>query len=150
MTDSSLDVRLLRDGGQTAESVAGELSAFLLAASRTLEIAIYDLNLAGAAAETVRTAIRAAAGRGVTVRLAYNVDFPDPLPVPPPAQPDSAFIASLGVPVRPVAGVTGLMHHKYVVKDAETDDAAIWTGSTNWTNDSWTREENVILRVRSR
>ena len=31
------------------------------------------------------------------------------------------------------------MHHKYVVRDGE----AVWTGSTNWTADSWTREENV-------
>jgi len=33
------------------------------------------------------------------------------------------------------------MHHKYIVRDG----ASVWTGSTNWTADSWTREENVIL-----
>jgi phosphatidylserine/phosphatidylglycerophosphate/cardiolipin synthase-like enzyme len=38
------------------------------------------------------------------------------------------------------------MHHKYVVRDGEV----VWTGSTNWTSDSWTREENVILVVESR
>ena len=37
------------------------------------------------------------------------------------------------------------MHHKYVVRDG----AAVWTGSTNWTLDSWTREENVIVTVES-
>jgi phosphatidylserine/phosphatidylglycerophosphate/cardiolipin synthase-like enzyme len=37
------------------------------------------------------------------------------------------------------------MHHKYVVRDR----AAVWTGSTNWTDDSWTREENVIVIVES-
>ena len=37
------------------------------------------------------------------------------------------------------------MHHKYVVRDA----ASVWTGSTNWTGDSWTREENVIVTVDS-
>jgi phosphatidylserine/phosphatidylglycerophosphate/cardiolipin synthase-like enzyme len=37
------------------------------------------------------------------------------------------------------------MHHKYVVRDG----AAVWTGSTNWTLDSWTREENVIVTVAS-
>jgi phosphatidylserine/phosphatidylglycerophosphate/cardiolipin synthase-like enzyme len=35
------------------------------------------------------------------------------------------------------------MHHKFVVRDGES----VWTGSTNWTIDSWTREENVILRI---
>jgi len=41
------------------------------------------------------------------------------------------------------------MHHKYIVRDGGTDAATVWTGSTNWTNDSWTREENVILRLPS-
>ena len=147
MTDASLEVRLLTDGGQTAEDVAAELGTFLGGASTTLEIAIYDLNLGGTAADRVAGAIHAATRRGVAVRLAYNVDFPDPLPVPPPAQPDTAFIGSLGIPVRPIAGVPALMHHKYVIRDAGRADAALWTGSTNWTNDSWTREENVILRI---
>ncbi len=38
------------------------------------------------------------------------------------------------------------MHHKYVVRDR----SAVWTGSTNWTHDSWTREENVIVSLESR
>jgi phosphatidylserine/phosphatidylglycerophosphate/cardiolipin synthase-like enzyme len=33
------------------------------------------------------------------------------------------------------------MHHKYVVRDG----ASVWTGSTNWTVDSWTLQENVVL-----
>ena len=37
------------------------------------------------------------------------------------------------------------MHHKYVVRDRD----AVWAGSTNWTDDSWTREENVIVIVPS-
>ena len=37
------------------------------------------------------------------------------------------------------------MHHKYVVRDRD----AVWSGSTNWTDDSWTREENVIVVVES-
>jgi phosphatidylserine/phosphatidylglycerophosphate/cardiolipin synthase-like enzyme len=38
------------------------------------------------------------------------------------------------------------MHHKYVVRDGE----AVWTGSANWTDDSWSREENVIATLESR
>jgi phosphatidylserine/phosphatidylglycerophosphate/cardiolipin synthase-like enzyme len=37
------------------------------------------------------------------------------------------------------------MHHKYVIRDG----AALWTGSMNWTVDSWTREENVIVTAES-
>jgi hypothetical protein len=29
------------------------------------------------------------------------------------------------------------------------DLTAVWTGSTNWTLDSWTREENVLVTVES-
>src|SRR5207248_901461 len=35
------------------------------------------------------------------------------------------------------------------VRDAALPQAALLTGSTNWTNDSWTREENVIVTVAS-
>ena len=38
------------------------------------------------------------------------------------------------------------MHHKYVVRDRE----AVWTGSANWTTDSWTRQENVVVARRLR
>jgi phosphatidylserine/phosphatidylglycerophosphate/cardiolipin synthase-like enzyme len=85
------------------------------------------------------------AKRGVSVRLAYNLDHDRPIPVPPPPRPDIATIASLGVPTAPIPGVPDLMHHKYVVRDRTT----LWTGSTNWTDDSWTREENLIAIVRS-
>jgi phosphatidylserine/phosphatidylglycerophosphate/cardiolipin synthase-like enzyme len=37
------------------------------------------------------------------------------------------------------------MHHKYAVRDG----ASVLTGSANWTDDSWSREENVIAVVHS-
>jgi phosphatidylserine/phosphatidylglycerophosphate/cardiolipin synthase-like enzyme len=146
---SVLEVSFLNDGAQRAEDVAAELSAFLGGAQRSLDIALYDLNISGPPADIIRTAITAASGRGVAVRLLYNVDFPNPIPVPPPPEPDTGFIDSLGIPAKPVPGVPDLMHHKYVVRDRGSDSAAVWTGSTNWTNDSWNREENVIIRLPS-
>jgi phosphatidylserine/phosphatidylglycerophosphate/cardiolipin synthase-like enzyme len=147
--NESLEIVFLEDGAQPAEQVAGQLADFIDASRRRLDIAIYDLNLSGAPAERVRAAIRGAAARGVSVRIVYNVDLPNPLPVPPPAGADTRFIASLGVPVCPVAGVPALMHHKYAIRDQGDAGAALWTGSTNWTNDSWAREENVIVRLAS-
>ena len=141
----SVEVTFLQDGRQPAEHVAAEVAQFIGAAQRSLDIALYDLNLAAGPADQVRAAVRTAAGRGVAVRLLYNVDFPNPIPVPPPSQADTAFIASLGVSTKPLSGVPDLMHHKYIVADAAT----IWTGSTNWTNDSWTREENAIVKIPS-
>jgi len=35
------------------------------------------------------------------------------------------------------------MHHKFCVRDGRDT----WTGSMNWTEDSWTRQENVVVRV---
>ena len=37
------------------------------------------------------------------------------------------------------------MHHEYAVRDSET----VWCGSTNWTVDSWTRQENAVITVAS-
>ena len=61
--------------------------------------------------------IQDAAERGVAVRFVYNLDHRNPIPVPPPPEPDGALIDSLGVPVRAIAGVPDLMHHKFVVRD---------------------------------
>ena len=40
-----------------------------------------------------------------------------------------------------------LAHNKYIVRDAGTPGAAVWTGSTNFTDDSWTLQENNILQI---
>jgi phosphatidylserine/phosphatidylglycerophosphate/cardiolipin synthase-like enzyme len=140
-----LDVYTLTDGGQTAEAVAREVEAFLDTATASLDLALYDLRLDGDAETIVLGALRRAHDRGVAVRIAFNDDHPGPIPVPPPPEASPEDIASLGLPSRAVAGVPDLMHHKYVVRDRN----AVWTGSLNWTNDSWTRQENVVVRAAS-
>jgi phosphatidylserine/phosphatidylglycerophosphate/cardiolipin synthase-like enzyme len=141
-----LEVHTLTDGGQTAASVAAELAGFLGAARETLDLACYDFRLDHEAERIVGETLTAAARRGVRVRIAYNVDHPGPIPVPPPPSTVPEDIASLGVPVRAVAGVPDLMHHKYAIRDGD----AVWTGSLNWTTDSWTRQENVVVVAGSR
>ena len=84
-----------------------------------------------------------AAKRGVAVRMVYNLDHAKMLP--PPPRTDPAAVEALPFPTRAVPGVPDLMHHKFVVRDG----SCVWTGSTNWTTDSWTREENVIVTVDS-
>ncbi|HEY8736820.1 MAG TPA: phospholipase D-like domain-containing protein [Candidatus Dormibacteraeota bacterium] len=149
MNAPALEVSFLEDGAQPADRTAQELATFIGGAQRSLDIAIYDLNLHDSPADQLRDAIQAATARGVPVRLLHNVDFPNPIPVPPPSDPDTTFIQSLGVAIHAVAGVPALMHHKYVIRDGNSDAACVWTGSMNWTNDSWTREENVILKLPS-
>ena len=121
------------------------MADFLGSAQRSLDLAQYDFNLGPDTKEVVAGALRDAAVRGVAVRIIYNVDHPNPIPVPPPPEPDVALISSLGVPSKAIAGVPDLMHHKFVVRDGES----VWSGSTNWTDDSWSRQENVIVTVDS-
>ena len=65
--------------------------------------------------------------------------------MPPPPRTNPELVESFPFPTAAIPGVPDLMHHKYVVRDA----ASVWTGSTNWTADSWTREENVVVTVDS-
>jgi phosphatidylserine/phosphatidylglycerophosphate/cardiolipin synthase-like enzyme len=37
------------------------------------------------------------------------------------------------------------MHSKYVIVDGHTQQAAVWMGSTNFTDDAWTHQDNNIL-----
>src|SRR5512141_3221681 len=143
--NASIRTRTLTDGGQAAEDVAAEIAAFLDGAKRSLDLAHYDFNLQQATAGIVGGAISDAAARGVAVRFLWNADSRLPIPVPPPPEPDGLLIASLGVPAKAIAGIPDLMHHKVVVRDREQ----VLTGSANWTDDSWSREENVIAIVRS-
>jgi phosphatidylserine/phosphatidylglycerophosphate/cardiolipin synthase-like enzyme len=78
----------------------------------------------------------------------FNQDHAKTAPDPPPPEIDWAFIdrlKSIGIQTKPIPGIPDLMHHKYVVRDSNT----VLSGSTNWTNDSWSREENVILTIAS-
>jgi phosphatidylserine/phosphatidylglycerophosphate/cardiolipin synthase-like enzyme len=78
------------------------------------------------------------------VRVAYNADHDERIFPPPPAT-EPELIEALPFPTCGIPGVPDLMHHKYAVRDGE----AVWTGSTNWTTDSWTRQENFVVVARS-
>jgi phosphatidylserine/phosphatidylglycerophosphate/cardiolipin synthase-like enzyme len=142
---ASVEVRTLTDGGQPAEETAHTLAAFLAAAQRTLEIALYDFHLPPDLQAIVVGELDAAQKRGVAVRLAYNVDHRGDIPVPAPPRTSPDAMESLPFPTAAIPGVPDLMHHKYIVRDA----SSLWTGSTNWTADSWTREENIVVTLDS-
>ncbi len=141
-----LEIKTLTDGGQQPMDVARQVADFVGAARSSLDFAHYDFHLGAETAEVVGGSIRDAAARGVAIRFLYNLDHRNPIPVPPPPEPDGKLIESLRVPVRAIAGVPDLMHHKFVVRDVET----VWTGSTNWTDESWSRQENLIVIAESR
>src|SRR5436190_3225256 len=130
-----MEVHELTDGGQTAESIAELVAGFLRPAKRTLELALYDIRLPGEPGDLVAGELRAAAARGVRVRLLYNVDSARPPAISPPPSTQPELLDALPIDSRGVPGIPDLMHHKYVVRDGES----VWTGSANWTEDSWTR-----------
>ena len=142
---AAIELTTLTDGGQRAAEVARGIAAFLGKAERSLDIAVYDVRFETDAGGLVLASLLAAAQRGVEIRLLYNVAHPGPIAVPPPPETAPEAIEKLPIPTRGVAGIPDLMHHKFVVRDGD----AVWTGSTNWTDDSWTRQENVVAVLRS-
>ncbi len=141
MTTPPLELRTLSPGGQTALEVARQLVEYLAAARRSLEIALYDVRLPGEPGDLVANALREAHERGVAVRLAYNGDYGNRVPVPPPPRTKPELLEALPIETRGIPGIPDLMHHKYAVRDG----GSVWSGSTNWTSDSWELQENVIL-----
>lgn len=151
---ASIETFTLRDVGPEgglgqAEMVAGRIADFISKAERSLVLALYDVRLPDPVGSTVADAFRAAAERGVKIRLAYNDVPEDPhagnfLPaVHPPPETNPEILAELPIETTPIKGIPDLMHHKYMVRD----ENAVWTGSANWSVYSWTRQENVLAII---
>jgi len=162
-------VTFLRDdnhGGSPSQlqQVADQLATFVAAATTSVDMAIYDFRLADpGAVSTVVDALAGAAQRGVAVRIGYDAGKPadgdaaafaaleaDPAP---PGTGDWLKEHFAGTPVElaAIAGHGHLMHSKYVLRDATaaSPTTAVWTGSTNFTDDAWTRQENNIVTISS-
>lgn len=143
---SAIGIETLTDGGQRPADVARGVATFLSHAQTSLDLALYDVRFETDAGALVLASLLGAVQRDVRVRLLYNVAHPGPIPVPPPPESAPEAIEALPVETRGIAGIPDLMHHKFVVRDG----AAVWGGSTNWTDDSWSRQENVIVTVDSK
>jgi phosphatidylserine/phosphatidylglycerophosphate/cardiolipin synthase-like enzyme len=142
--------------------VAARIARFIGEARATLDIAIYDFRLRDNAAKIIADALRGQARKGVVIRIAYDhatdpggdgiIDTsPGHLEADQKPPGTDSFVRSLA-DVAQVKGITGyrvLMHNKYIVRDADTAEAAVFTGSSNYTNDSWGLQENNLLCLRS-
>jgi phosphatidylserine/phosphatidylglycerophosphate/cardiolipin synthase-like enzyme len=144
----ALTLRFLRQGGQAVDDIAGALVAFLAGAQREVVIAIYDFHVEHETGQIIATTLQGLRDRGVKVRIVDHDERDSvrevPDNVPRPAAPPE-YIDALGLDVHPVIGFGTLMHHKYVVIDEER----VWTGSMNWTEDSFTLQENCIVTLES-
>ncbi len=160
----AITVTFLRDKGQLpdqAARIARQLADFIRAARQSLRLAAYDFTLEDAAlAGPVRDALRDRAAAGVDVRLIYyhKKDTFDPHNRGATTVPSGTetFLEGLTdgtrIQLRPVRGDDPrnptrdhLMHNKYLVRDTQTEAAAVWTGSTNFTDEAWKYMENNIV-----
>ena len=167
----AINLTFLKDGANgQALSVATELAEFISAAKSSLHIAIYDFRLKQEALSTpVIKALKDSANKGVHVRIAFYAGKPAKTKGdkgeavmdmdlflatggdPAPTGTETFLNQNLKDSQVEIRGITGskLMHNKYIVRDVHTQDAAVWTGSTNFTDDAWTYQENNILRIDS-
>ena len=130
----------LHPGGDPLD-MARCIATFVGEAGESLDLALYDVRLPGEPGDLVADALRAATERGVRVRIAYNADHPERLFFPPPPRTKPELLEAMPFPTCGIPGIPDLMHHKYVVRDRRS----VWTGSMNWTTDSWTLQENVVV-----
>src|SRR6185369_3903885 len=74
-----IELRTLRDRGQTALEIAEYAAGFIAKAEKSLDLALYDFDLEQGTAKLVATALLDAQSRGVQIRLAFNVDHDKPI-----------------------------------------------------------------------
>jgi phosphatidylserine/phosphatidylglycerophosphate/cardiolipin synthase-like enzyme len=135
-TNSAITPLLLGSLSGSASSTSGPADALFTTlaghAATSIDIAIYDFDRA-----SVRDALLAAHGRGVTVRVvADGEDAADP-----GYTPYYTSLLSNGISVI-TDTKSSLMHNKFAVFDSQV----IWTGSANFTNTGFTlNAENAIV-----
>ena len=143
-----ISVFFLSQDEQKAQDVMARLVSFISAAKTSLDMALYDMRFSDALKQPLLAALRERAAAGVQIRICYDADkapVPDVSAGQDPAPAGTgAFVQSLGFPFRRIGGMK-LMHNKYVVRDKE----AIWTGSTNMTDDAFTLMENNVVTIAS-
>lgn len=152
MMGDTLSVAFLAQGQQAETAVASQLAQFISQAHLTLDFALYDFRLSDPSRAIIVNALAERARAGVAIRIVYDADKPAQPPMPlgvDPAPPGTGgFVQGLGYPFRRIGGMK-LMHHKYVVRDVASPAAAVWTGSSNFTDDSWTLQDNNLLTLTS-
>jgi phosphatidylserine/phosphatidylglycerophosphate/cardiolipin synthase-like enzyme len=150
-----IEILFLQERGQKAGqamNVAKQLAAFLRAATRSIHIAAYHFALKDPQlVKPVQDALKDRSEAGVEIRIGYYYEHKyNPRDFGAGSLPTGteAFLGTItegtDVEIKPIRG-THLMHDKYIVRDGHTDNAAVWTGSTNFTDGAWKMMENNIV-----
>jgi len=118
--------------------VADTVIAYINRAKYSLDIAMY--NYVQGSFSNIANAVNAAYSRGVKVRWIYD------------GSSSNTGVDLLNSGIYSIASPTtsayGIMHNKFMVIDAysdDTSDAIVWTGSTNWTSEQLATDYNNII-----
>jgi phosphatidylserine/phosphatidylglycerophosphate/cardiolipin synthase-like enzyme len=157
------------DQDEQAVAVGRIYADFVHKATFSLHIAIYDFRLTGDAGKEFVEALNERAKAGVDVRVAYHHAKKDRTPevfaylgADPAPTGSASFVGSLDKAVlskgiedtaeleepvqdEPIDPASHLMHSKYIIRDGTLPSAAVLMGSTNFTNDAWSLQDNNIL-----
>ncbi len=144
-------------------AVAKLVADFIAGTRKSLDIAIYDFRLDGDVATAVSAALRERARNNVAIHIIYDATTepegngitelaPVHLETDFKAPGTETFVNSFAdiAQIKPVTGYRALMHCKYLVRDGDSEDAAVFLGSANFTGDSWGLQESNLLHIRSR
>ena len=125
--------------------LGARLADFIARTQQRLDVAIYDLRDNG-----VLSALKAAADRGVQLRLLYDAGpahhggpVADPKPGTTGRAINDAGLGPFAIPYPEHS--SRLMHNKFLVRDA----SAVWTGSANFTGGGLTLQDNNCLTIDS-
>lgn len=111
------------------DGIEGRLIDSIGKAKVSLDVAIYSMN-----DYPLERAIIEANQRGVSVRMVMESDSMDTTTVD--------RLRGAGIPIRGDESL-GLMHHKFIV----VDGVEVWTGSANFTYDSFYQDHNNLLHI---
>jgi len=124
---------------QLYKAIDDTLVAYINRTKHDLDIAIYNYTYASTISD-IAGAINAAYNRGVKVRMIYdgsvsNTGLKNILPaIPQVASPQGSNY--------------NIMHNKFVIIDSKTNntnDAIVWTGSTNWSSNMFYLDDNNVV-----
>jgi phosphatidylserine/phosphatidylglycerophosphate/cardiolipin synthase-like enzyme len=147
-TPDTVETYFVCQGCQTDIDVAKKLAAYLSQAQETLDISAYSFSLCPEPRDIILKALRERVDAGVQIRIAYDASTQQTLMTvhnDPCDFTTPEFVQGLGFPSRAIEGYRALMHNKYIIVDGATPRAQVWTGSLNFTDDSWELQENNVI-----
>jgi phosphatidylserine/phosphatidylglycerophosphate/cardiolipin synthase-like enzyme len=124
------------------DAIDDTLISYINRAKYSIDLTMYNFNNTGIS--NVSNALKAAANRGVTVRVigcgtTANLGM------------DELAGSAVNVLIGPSGSErTGIMHNKFILFDVESNDAnepLVWTGSTNLTNGQINTDPNNVIIV---